>query len=516
MGMILAFLVAALWRLDVVGIDWDEARGAALAVSNYVGKQTEPLAYPFVSGGYFVSLMRNSHAAELESYLAWPFFKLFGVNLVVFRLIGIAFGALVGISGFALARRLAGERAGLLALFFILLHAALFQFHSLGFYTQMSFNQIFTLLCAASYVSFWRRKAPATAFVLGVLMGFQVFHRMTMVWLTLGFSMVMIRDSWLLRVGALRGRWIWLALGVFLGYLPCLAANWAHDFMPLKNVFWMESDFGPPPLDHAWLRAKQLSDLLFVSYSPTPFHILYALIFLPMAWFLYRGNGEAAFYSRRLFAASLVYFLGLGAPLSMPGGDHVVPVLALWLVIAAVSIASLCVSSLRTGALAAFLMLPHLTGVAADLAVKNGRSVSSWMVPLPEQFLDHKDPAYIQAFHLSDYFLAQGIFEPVCLSSIWPTTNLCIVSGGKVVPDSQWRYEKETLEEIYGRWLGDSGRRYYLFYGRAGYPQDHVDVFWSMMRKRGKRKVPERLFKDPKGKAVYEVFRLEEARPFRK
>jgi hypothetical protein len=253
-------LLALAFGLDGPGMHYDEAIFLNAAVHVTTAPFDEPpFAHDpwswFTAAGRRWPLMVLPYAAPVRSYLAMVPFAVFGANYYTARVLTALIGAFAIWALSVLVRGQLGERTAAVAAWILAVHPAylLFTIYDQGGVAEWMLP--FGLLCLA-LASYLRRPAVATAFWLGLAMGFGVWSRANIAWLLA--AAVVAAGRGLLSVPLKHHAAA--AAGGLLGAAPLLAYEFRSGW---ATFAYMRTTRAPEPLwESVRLRLGMLTETL--------------------------------------------------------------------------------------------------------------------------------------------------------------------------------------------------------------------------------------------------------------
>jgi len=184
------YLFLELLNITLPGLYGDEALPACGSIQ--IIKKLAPILFPIVKffGTYFpLMLGSESYHVALESYILLPFFWLFGINVIVLRLVPIFMEVITLVFIYLFLKDFFDKKVGLLAVFLLVIN------HIFLLETKLGLNSASMLHFAAMGVllSLWRwyRSKGEKYFYLGIFMlGLGISIRVWFVWFVGGIFLL--------------------------------------------------------------------------------------------------------------------------------------------------------------------------------------------------------------------------------------------------------------------------------------------------------------------------------------
>jgi len=170
--LILFLLVSLFLTLEIIniklpGLYADEALPACGSLQ--IIKKIDPIIWSVkIFNTYFPLTLGVTHEAALESYILLPFFYLFGINVVVLRLVPVVIGAVTLIFMYFFLKGFFSRGVGLLSLFLLVINSIFLLETKLGLNSASMLH--FTGMAALWSLFRWYKSKGNAYFYLGVFL----------------------------------------------------------------------------------------------------------------------------------------------------------------------------------------------------------------------------------------------------------------------------------------------------------------------------------------------------------
>jgi hypothetical protein len=513
-----AYLALAIWKLHTPAVGFEQILPVSAVLANLTGDPGVQTYYKwFDLGGWVVPVFRGHYIGAVVEYLMFPLMAVLGPNAAALRLGEILIALASALILSAAVGRLAGRRAGTLALFLTLFHSTYFCFSKTGFFSELAPQTLFAALSAYCFVRWSLDRRPGWAFLWALMLGLGVYAKLLMLWHALGYVMVYL-VHWLLWDKPFRWKEA-LAFAAGLALSPYALLNLSggghaarvmisrlqtrHELYDALSGVLGKPDFGfwdfcLLRLEAAVYSLTHLTPQIPIVKPSVPLMLLLGAAYVPLAVYLWRGADKTAV--RRTTASwvlvCLVFYAGLCTPVESfgEGYDHATPVLVLALAALAVALDRLIRRGPRLCLAALLLYAGHLAVIAKFL----------------QRGLDDLR-ANNSAERVLDYMLSRGIHRPVCVSGNQDfALTVTLLSEGRVRPRPSYREELLApgpdwyVAAVTSRPEDDV--RYKIVHAKA------AAEFEDLLRRKGLRETDRRFFFDGSGPQGYKFFRLAPAR----
>jgi 4-amino-4-deoxy-L-arabinose transferase-like glycosyltransferase len=361
------FLGFAAYHLGLPGLHYDEAFEALPAMQILLKQPVTTFRGNGVFvGGQLLPLMTQDYIGALNTYLAIPFFLLFGIQTISLRIMCVAIGLLTLGLTFWLAKALYSSTAAVLSALLLAVNPTFIFWSRQGVFVT-SVTATIGLGVVLAWWTWWRTGARRYAFVGAFLLGLGLYAKLLFLWLivALGLAVLLVNLGQLGRIrqrlnSGLGG---WSLPAFVLGSAPLLLYNFQTGGTlssvggNLTTSYYGTNNLALLP--NLAERLRQFASVLTASH------------------FWYLGHSYANWLNLGLFVVALVI---VGRAAMGPNRDGARRALFPFVVVAGVILASCAtVSSLWVTHFAVVSPWPALAiAGAADLVIRANRQRPVW------------------------------------------------------------------------------------------------------------------------------------------
>ncbi len=190
LGLILAlviFFTLGLWNLNLPGLHYDEAREAGLnAMEILCGLPVTAFREAKIQiGSTGVPLMVQDYIGAINVFLSLPFLGALGISVEALRLYTLSIGAGILFLTWAVARKLGGPSAGVVAALLLATNPSFVFWNRQGIFVT-NITALFltaSLLCGLRW---WERGDPRNLYCLALLWGLGFYSKALFLWAIVG------------------------------------------------------------------------------------------------------------------------------------------------------------------------------------------------------------------------------------------------------------------------------------------------------------------------------------------
>jgi len=196
---LLCFLGVAAWQLYLPGLHYDEAFEVVPTMQLLLGQPVTTFRdNGFWLGNQHLPLMTQDYIGALNTYLAFPFFFVFGISPVSLRLMSLVIGMVTLWLAYRLTHELYGPTpAGVAALLLAVDPSFVFWSRQGVFVTSVTAT--LGLAAAWAWLHWWRKRTWGAAALAGWLCGLGLYAKLLFVWLIIAMiaaGLVVILLRW--------------------------------------------------------------------------------------------------------------------------------------------------------------------------------------------------------------------------------------------------------------------------------------------------------------------------------
>ncbi|MCS7287037.1 MAG: glycosyltransferase family 39 protein [Anaerolineae bacterium] len=221
---LIAFLALSLWNLSLPGLHYDEAKEAGLnAMEFFQGLPTTAFRGAQVRvGPAGIPLMVQDYIGALNVFLSLPFLGALGIKVEALRLYTVSAGAGTLFLTWAVARKLCGPPAGMVAALLLAFNPSFVFWNRQGIFVT-SITSLFLMASLLCGLRWWDKRRLRDLYCLALLWGLGLYSKVLFLWAIV--AMVLSATAGLFRRLPSIRQLILALIIFFLPLLPFLAFN---------------------------------------------------------------------------------------------------------------------------------------------------------------------------------------------------------------------------------------------------------------------------------------------------